>query len=226
MALETADVLGKVIIQAVDAVLLRGGLGAELSLPGDLLLQTLAQAGVIADLLGNDVGGAGQGFFCRGNALFLVYIILCRILRCRAVSPLLEKKLGQRLQAFFLGHGGAGAALGLIGAVQILQLRQGLGSVNGLAQLLRQLALLLNGGEDGLPPLLQAPEILQSGLQGAQGGVVHGAVEFLAVAGDKGDGVSLVQKLDDVFDVLRPGVQFPSQNRYDLFHTFSFACAI
>ena len=223
VALQAADALREIVIQAVDAVLLRGSLGAELSLPGDLLLQALAQGGIVTDLLGNDVGGAGQGLFHRGDALLLVYIIHRRILRYGAVPALPEEQLGQGLQALLPGHGGPGAALWLIGTVQVLQLRQGLGGVDGFAQFLGELALLLNGGENRLPPLLQAPEILQPGLQGAQSGIVHGAMKFLAVAGDKGDGVPLVQKLDHVFDILRPGVQFPGQKRNDLFHSFSFA---
>ena len=41
-------------------------------------------------------------------------------------------------------------------------------------------------------------------LQLSQGGVVHGAVLLLAVAGDEGDGVALVEQMHDVFNV--PGV--------------------
>ena len=43
---------------------------------------------------------------------------------------------------------------------------------------------------------------MQAVSQSAQGGIVHGPVELLAVAGDKGDGVSLVDEGNDVLNVL------------------------
>jgi len=52
---------------------------------------------------------------------------------------------------------------------------------------------------------------LQALLQGSQGGVVHGAVEFFTVTGDEGNGVALVQEGDDVFYVVFGLVQFLGQ---------------
>jgi len=58
------------------------------------------------------------------------------------------------------------------------------------------------------PALLKAAEVSQPLLQGAEGGVVHGAVELFAVAGDEGDGIALVQQLNHVGHVLGGFVQF------------------
>ena len=90
-----------------------------------------------------------------------------------------------------------------VGAVEVLHLRQGFGGVDGGGQILRQLALLGDRALHRLPPLLKTPEVLEPLLQGAEGGVVHGAMELLAVPGDEGDGVALVQEARHVLHVLR-----------------------
>ena len=222
VSLQPGKGLGKIVIQAVDAVLLHGGHGAEDSLLHHQLPELAPDGSVVADGLGYDVGGAGEGFLRCLHALFGIRIFFRLCQRVGTVGPLGEEHLRQRLQALFPGHGGPGAALLLIGAVKILHLRQGLGIVNGSGQLLRQLPLLLNGFFHRLPPFLEAPEIGKTLFQRAQGGVIHGPMEFLAVAGDEGDGIALVQKGDDVFNV--PGVlpQLLSQNFYDFLHGISF----
>ena len=70
-----------------------------------------------------------------------------------------EGQGGQGLQALLPGDGGPGAPLLLIGAVQVLHLRQGFGGVDGGGQLFRQLALLGNRALHRLPPLPEAPVI-------------------------------------------------------------------
>ena len=138
-------------------------------------------------------------------------------------SPALgEEHLRQGRQALLPGHGGPGAALLLVGAVQVLHLRQGGGGVDGGGELLRQLALLLDGLLHRLPAVLQVPQVLEPLLQGPQGGVVHGAVELLAVAGDEGDGVALVQKAHHVLHVLRLLIQLLGNALDNGVHSVSF----
>ena len=139
-------------------------------------------------------------------------------LRIRAVPALSQQQLGQRLQALFPGHGGPGPALLLIGAVQVLHLRQGGGVVNGGGQLLGELPLAVDGVFDLLPALGQVPQIVQPVLQGPQGRVVHAAVELLAVAGDEGDGVALIQQVDDILHMGQGLFQLPGQNFRDGLH--------
>ena len=109
----------------------------------------------------------------------------------------------------------------LIGAVQVLHLRQRPGAVDGRRQLRRQLLLSLDGGLYLLPPLLQIPKIVQPVLQLPQGGVVHAAVQLLPVAGDEGNGVALIQQVDDVLHMDRRGSQLLRQKFRNGLHSFA-----
>ena len=199
--LQAGEILGKVVIQLIDRILLGGGLGMELADPAQQLLQGLAELGAVADLFGDDVRSAGKGVFHGFHTFFRINIGRRGLRRIRAVAVLAEEKLRQRLQALLLCNGGAGTAFLLIRAIKVFKLGKGPGLPDGGGELLRELALLLNGGEDGLTALLEVAQVLQPRLQRAQDGVVHGAVQLLAVAGDEGNGVALVEKPDDVFDV-------------------------
>ena len=218
VALEAGDGLGEVVVEPVDRVLLRGRLAHQLTPLEHQLPEALADGRVVADGLGDDVAGplecVGQGL----HALLRIHVGRSRFRGIRAVRPLGEEELRQGLQAPLPGHGGTGAALGLVGAVQVLHLRQGHGRGNSVRQSLRQLALVLNGRADLLPPLLQIAQVLEALLQGAQGGVVHGAVELLAVARDKGDGVALVQEVHHAPHVPGALVQLPGKYFNNRFH--------
>ena len=176
-----------------------------------MLPQGLADGRVVGDPLRRDVVGAREGVGHGLHPLVGVEVVPGGGLRGRAVPPLVEQQPGQGLQPLLPGHRGPGAALLLIRAVEVLHLRQGGGPVDGGGQLVGELALLLNGFFHRLPALRQPPQILEPVGQGADQLVVHGAVEFLAVAGDKGDGVALVQEGDDVLYVLLRAVQLPGQ---------------
>ena len=215
------------VVEPVDGVLRllgRGG-GDQISLFPHQLPQALADVRVVGDALGDDVAGSLEGVLRRLHPLLRVDKGPGGLLRRRAVRGLGEEQLGQRLQPLFAGHGGAGAALLLIGAVEILHLRQGGGGVDGGGELLRQLALALDGGLDLLPPLVQIAQVLQPVGQGAQGGIVHGPVELLAVAGDEGDGVALVNEAHHVLHVGLAPAQLPGQYLNDCVH-ISAPCGI
>ena len=208
VALQVGKDLAEIIVEPIDRVLLRRRSRDKLSLAVQQFAQLLAQVGVVTDGLGNDVAGTGQGLFRTGNALFRIHIVSRGYHRFRAVPPLLKQKLGQRSQSLFPGHGGSGTALLLIGAIEILQLGQSHGLLNARAQLVGEFPLFLDGGKHAFPAFIQAPQILESCLQRAQRGIVHGAVQFLAVTGDKRDGVALIQQPDHVFNVFRFLIQF------------------
>ena len=75
------------------------------------------------------------------------------------------------------------------------------GLVDRGGQLVRQLALRLDRGLDFVTPGLQIFEVLQARLECAERRVVHRAVRLLAVAGDEGNGVALVQQGDDILNI-------------------------
>ncbi len=113
---------------------------------------------VIGDILRQDVQRPLEGGFRAFHPLFRVQIVLRQHkgLRQGGLGP---DSGGQGLQALLPGHAGAGAALLLIGAVEVLHHRQGLGGGDGLRQLRGQLSLLPNGGEHLLLALLQVPQV-------------------------------------------------------------------
>ena len=211
VVLEPGDGGIEIIVEPVDGVGVRVCGGAGETAPAVVEgAELLADGGIVAEVLGDDVGGTGQGLFDGGHALVGGQIGIGQLLGRAAVLG--ENGGGQGFQALLPGHGAPGTALGLEGAVEVLHLGQSLGVFDGGGEGGGQLALGLNGPQDLLPPLLQAPQVGEPGLQGAQGGVVHGTVELLAVAGDEGDGVALVQQGDDIFNVGELLVQLRRQD--------------
>ena len=117
--------LGAVVVHAVDAVLLACGAGGHHAVPAAEGLQLGTHSWIIADLLGNDVHGALQRVLCRGYALFRINIA-CGQLFCRAcLGQLQQQHVRQGRQPLLPGDHGPGAALGPVGAVDVLQLTHG-----------------------------------------------------------------------------------------------------
>ena len=212
----------EVVIQPVDAVRLHGGQTAETALPRQQAPQSLADIRVVGKHLGHDVVGALQGVRRRLHTLLRVDIVLRRQFRRRTIFLLGQQQQRQRLQPLLPRRRGTGAALLLIGTVEILHLRQRSGTVDGGGQLLRQLPLLLDGLLHRLPALGQIPQVLEPFLQRAQSGVIHGAVQLLAVAGDKGDGISLIQQADNVFHMLRVFIKLLCNGLNNIHRNFLF----
>ncbi len=218
MTLQAADILTEAVVQPVNAVLLFDGGTLHHTGLQHICPQHSAHAGVIGDVLGNDVTGSLQRVLCRLHALFRVNIAGRGLQGVGTVRPLGVEQRRQRLQPLLPGRSGAGAALLLIRAVQVFRLRQSGGGVNRGGKLIGELSLALDGALDLLPAFLQVPQILQPLLQGAQRGVVHGTVEFLTVPGDEGDGIALVQQGHDVLHVPLAPAQLPGQNLHHCLH--------
>ncbi len=221
VALHPGEGLGEVVVEPVDRVLLHGRLAVEPPVPGQQGPEGLPELRVVAEHFRHDVAGPRQGILRRLHALLRVDVPRRLRQGVRAVPPLGEEQLRQGGKALLPGHRRPGPALLLVGPVQVLHLRQGGGGVDGPGQLPGQLALFLDGLLHGLPPLLEAPEVVQALLQIPEGGVVHGPVELLAVAGDEGDGVALVQEADHVVHVFLRLAQLPGQLCNDGFHMSS-----
>ncbi len=105
------------------------------------------QRGRLADALDQNVAGAFQGGFGVGDAF--AGIDELRGLRLGIERGVLEQRFAQRLEPGLARDLRLGAALGLEGRVQVLQLDLGRRAADGARQLRRQLALLLDALQDG-----------------------------------------------------------------------------
>ena len=106
----------------------------------------------------------------------------------------LDQAVGQRFQSGFACDLGAGAALLLVGQVQIFQSRFAVGSQDVGAQRVAEFALVFNAGKDGCAAIFHLAQIGQPCFQIAQLGVIQPAGHFLAVAGDEGHAGTFVQQ--------------------------------
>lgn len=108
----------------------------------------------------------------------------------------LPEAVGQRLKACLNGDLSARSALRLIGQVEIFQLGFIEGAVNRLTEFWRQFALFFNGAKDRLAAGFKLTQIDQPGFQLTELGIVQTSGDFLTVAGDKGNGVAFIQKVN------------------------------
>ena len=205
MAGDLVQRLGKVVILGVDAVLILGLSAGDAAKRAVVAAQLGAAGSIVGDSLGNDVLRTRQ----RGGGI--VHLIIevrgggfFRVER----GVLLQNRIGQRLQAARLGNAGAGLALGLVGAVKVLDLGQRFGLGQGSGQLGRHGALLSDGGGDFLLALIEAAQIFQTVAQIAQHLIVHRAGGLLAVAGDERNGIALIDQLDRALHIFDAQVQF------------------
>ena len=135
-------------------------------------------AGTIEGLLGVLKPGAHIGFGCRHGI----------------TMGFGNEPVEQRLQAGLPGRIGLGFPALLVGKIQILQAGLSVTGQNEGLQVVGELALLLDSGQDGLLPVRQLSEIRGTLLNGAQLGVVKTTGGFLPIPGNEGDGVSLGDK--------------------------------
>ena len=200
--------LCEVVILGVDAVLVLG-LGAGDAAERTVVAAQFGAAGsIIGDSLGDDILRPGQRGGCVGD---LVVEVRSGGFFGVKRSVLFQNRVGQRLQAPGLGDAGAGLALGLIGAVDVLDLGQRLGFRQRGGQFGRHRALLSDGGGDLVLALIEAAQVFESVAEIAQHLIVHRAGGFLAVAGDERDGIALIDQLDCALHVFDVQIQLLSQ---------------
>ena len=197
-----ARLLGKIVVGGVDAVLLAGVFALQHAGAHGQRAQGLAHVGVVAHLLGQDVARALEGVLRRLHALFGVHKGLGQLLRRAPGFVLHQQRQCQRLQPLFPRDGGAGAALGTEGAVEVLQLGQGGGLLQPVGKLIGEIPLFLQSGGDLAAALVQPAQVLQALVNFAQQLVVQRPGLLLAVAGDKGNGVAVVNQAQHVFALL------------------------
>ena len=114
----------------------------------------------------------------------------------RVQRRIFQQRIGQRLQPRLQGDLRLGAALGLVGQIQVFELGLVLGMHHHVQQLRRHLALLGDGSDDGRAAVFQFAQVAQTVFQHAQLDVVQTAGRLLAVTRDERHGRALVQHLD------------------------------
>ena len=119
----------------------------------------------------------------------------------------LEDLAGQFFQAARARQRCQRLLLGLVGQIEVFQPLGGRGREDLLGQLLRQLALGLDRTQDGLLAIGQEPHLRQPVLDLPDLLFVQSARLILAIAGDEGNRVPLIQELHDRLDLTEGKVQ-------------------
>ena len=215
------------LLQRFGEVEIVGELGAFLALRldhgrnhpavvGDIAAQAADQLGILAEPLDQDMARTFQRRLDVGHALFQIDEGDRR--RFRSHDGVFQKPQRQRLQTGLAGDHRLGAALGLVGQVKVFKPGLGVGRVKLRLQLVRQLALFGDAGQDGGAPLLKLPEIAQALFQGAELGVVQATGGFLAVPRDERNRRSLIQQGNGCLDLVFPGGEFVGDTFADADH--------
>ena len=159
--------------------------------------ERLAQIGVFADPLGNNVPRAFESLVYRGHAQLRIDKAGCEYLQ-RLGGILLRPEIrGQRLQALFAGDGGLGAALGLVRKVQVFELALVQSGFDARLELVGELALFGDGGQDGFAPVHNVAEVGEVLLDGENLHFIQVAGGLLAIACDKRHSSTVVEQFDD-----------------------------
>jgi hypothetical protein len=158
-------------------------LAEQLGILGELFHQNLA--GAVEDGLG--VGESSRCGFC---------VEVVGGFGFRHQRRVIQQCFGQRCKTGLAGDLGLGAALLLVGQVEVFEALLGLGVQDLGLQLGGQFSLFLDRGQDGAAPVFHFAQIGQALFQRAQLGVVEVVGHFLAVAGDEGHGSAFVEQLD------------------------------
>ena len=178
----------------------------------------LAQLWIFRYHLGNNIHGSCQGV--PGRIYFQLRVDkFCGDCLRRALGILLqEDAAGQGLQALFLRLLGPGALFLLVWKVNVFQLLQLGGFFDGGLQLICQLALLVDFGNDFLLPLDEVSQVGKPFLNSAQLLVFQLAGGFLSVPGDKRHGIAIIQKLYGGINLCPAHLQFPGNYGINIFN--------
>ncbi len=119
-----------------------------------------------------------------------------------------QQAVRQRFEAGLPRDLGLGAALGLVGEVDVLETGLLLGGHDPGFELFGELALGADGFEDHRAPVFELPQVAQAFLEGAQLGVVEAARHLLAVTRDERHRRAVVQQGHGGVDLLGADTEF------------------
>ena len=119
-----------------------------------------------------------------------------------------EQPVGQRFEAVLAGDLRLGAPLGLVGQIDVLEPRLGVGCADLRFERGVELALGADGIEDRFAAFLQLAQVAQPFFERAQLRIVERARRLLAVAGDERHGRAAVEQLHRRGDLTFGDAQF------------------
>ena len=160
------------------------------------MAQQLANIGVVADGLGQDVARAFQRLLHAGDAFLGINKRRRKCFERNAGGFLRPQIIRERPQPAFPRDHGLSAAFGLVGKVQIFQLAFVERTLNTGFQFIGELALLLNRGQDSLLARNQLAEVGQLFFDGPDLDLIQIARSLLSIAGDEGHGRAFIQEFN------------------------------
>ncbi len=177
---------------------------AQRPLHGEHAAQLGAFGGILGKPRGQDVPRTGQRRVRILNPLLRTDELARQLRGEIARRGAGQQRIRQRLQPLLASDLGPGTALGLVGKIEILQLLLGESRANGLLQVLRDLALLADALQDGIPALGQLQEVFPALEQDLELKVLEAPRRLLAIPGHEGDGRPLRKELGGGLHLLRP----------------------
>ena len=187
--------------------------GADVTVFAEVGAQPAEQFGILGELFHEDLAGAvehglGVGKTGLGVEVFFGFVV-------RRQVRVFKQAEGERLDAGFAGDLRLGAALLLVGQVEVFEALLGFGIADLGLEFRRQLALFIDAGEDRGAPLFEVAQVGQAFFEIAQLGVVEAIGRFLAVARDEGHGGAFVEQGDGGVDLGRADAEFGGNAVFD-----------
>ena len=152
-------------------------------------------------MLGQQMADAQQHFAGRKQLVVGRNEIGRSVVQVRRGGSCVEHFANQRLQAPFAGNRRQCSLLGLVRKIKVFQPFGGRSGLDVRRQFLGQLPLRLDRLEDRLLPLGQHRSPRDRLLDTANLLVVQTARLILAITGNEGDGVAVIQESDGTFDL-------------------------
>ena len=171
---------------------------------------------VIRNVLGDDVLCACESGCYVGDALFFVDILCRDLLNGLFIFlSLLKKKICKGFKTALACDGCAGLSVGTVGAVDIVDLGDRLRRVDCGNELFGELALSVDKVLYLLAALCDSAKVGESVKKVTKNSIVKRAGHLFTVTRDKGDGVTLVDKLDGLDHLFFFQVKFLCKDLFD-----------
>ncbi len=201
--------LAPFILLAVVADLVRNELTGALENRSELC----PQIGPLAVALGNDMAGPQQRLAEGRHLPIGIHKVGGASIEVLTARRGRQDLIGQRLQPSFAGGRGQRLLLWLEGQVKIFELLERIAALDLRGQLGRELALRVDRAQDRGLALIQQPQLGDSRLDVTDLLFIQPASLVLAIAGDEGDGVLVIQQPDDAFHLHGPKSQLTGDRR-------------